>query len=74
MMRKIKMTPTELDTMRPSRTSNVRDIFEDNETDANRNGAAATVTYEVQKDIVELVCINEMLTSFLATDILPRFR
>jgi len=73
-MRKIKMTPTELDTMRPSRTSNVRDIFEDNEKDTSRNGAAATVTYEVQKDIVELVCINEMLTSFLATDILPRFR
>ena len=28
----------------------------------------------MQKDIVELVGINEMLTVFLATDILPRFR
>lgn len=28
----------------------------------------------MQKDVVELVCINEMLTSFLAKDILPRFR
>ena len=29
MMRKIKMTPSELDTMRPSRTNNVKDIFDE---------------------------------------------
>lgn len=29
MMRKIKMTAAELDSMRPSRTSNVKDMFED---------------------------------------------
>ena len=34
MMRKIKMTPSELDTMRPSRTNNVKDIF-DEETQSN---------------------------------------
>ena len=28
MMRKIKMTSAELDTMRPSRTGNVKDIFD----------------------------------------------
>ena len=73
MMRKIKMTASELDTMRPSRTSNVKDIF-DEETQSNSTGTAATAGYDMQKDIVELVGINEMLTVFLATDILPRFR
>ena len=29
MMRKIKMTAAELDTMRPSRTNNVKDIFDE---------------------------------------------
>jgi len=65
-MKKIKMTPAELNSMRPSR-SNVRDIFENTETETSRNGAAATLTYEMQKEIVELVLINEMLTSFLAS-------
>ena len=73
MMRKIKLTPAELDTMRPSRTSNVKDIFE-NEVNTSKDGTAATATFETQKDIVELVGINEMLTNFLASDILPRFR
>ena len=73
MMRKIKMTPAELDTMRPSRTNNVKDIF-DEDTQNNTTGTAATAGYDMQKDIVELVGINEMLTVFLATDILPRFR
>ena len=40
MMRKIKMTTAELDTMRPSRTSNVKDIFENNE-EAPAGGAAS---------------------------------
>ena len=73
MMRKIKMTPAELDTMRPSRTSNVKDIFE-NDANTSKDGTAATATFETQKEIVELVGINEMLTNFLASDILPRFR
>ena len=73
MMRKIKMTPDELNSMRPSRSSNVKDMF-DNEANTTKDGTAATATFETQKDIVELVGINELLTNFLATDILPRFR
>ena len=73
MMRKIKMTAAELDTMRPSRTSNVKDIFE-NDADTSKDGIAATATFETQKEIVELVGINEMLINFLASDILPRFQ
>ena len=44
MMRKIKMTPAELDTMRPSRTSNVKDIF--NDANMSKDGVAATSTFE----------------------------
>ena len=75
MMRKIKMTNTELDSMRPSRSNNVKDMF-DGRGDANQsmNSAALSVPFEAQRDIVELVSINEMLTTFLAKDILPRFK
>ena len=72
MMKKIKMTPTELDTLRPSRNSNVKDIFEESEEQKSSGGAISS--YETQKDIVELVSINEMLTNFLAKKTLPRFR
>ena len=39
-MKKIKMTPTELDTLRPSHNSNVKDIFENNQ-EAPAGGAAS---------------------------------
>ena len=58
--------------MRPSNNNSVADAFNQN-ADGN-SGTAAQANYEMQKDIVELVSIGEMLTSFLASDILPRFR
>ena len=58
--------------MRPSCNSNVADLFDDNE--QSRGNANESMNYETQKEVVELVAINEMLTSFLARDIVPRFR
>ena len=75
MMRKIKMTNAELDTMRLSRSTSVKDIFSDKDTTViSADPQNAKTTFETQKDIVELVMINEMLTNFLATKILPNFK
>ena len=75
MMRKIKMTNAELDTMRLSRSTSVKDMFSaDHSVISESQPASASTTYDTQKDIVELVMINEMLTNFLAMKILPRFK
>eukprot|EP00354_Favella_ehrenbergii_P010477 CAMPEP_0170454670 /NCGR_PEP_ID=MMETSP0123-20130129/2843_1 /TAXON_ID=182087 /ORGANISM="Favella ehrenbergii, Strain Fehren 1" /LENGTH=168 /DNA_ID=CAMNT_0010717457 /DNA_START=1258 /DNA_END=1763 /DNA_ORIENTATION=- len=73
MMRKIKMTNAELDTMRLSRSTNVKDIFSGDVTNMSQSDIPAA-TFDAQKDIVLLMMINEMLTNYLATRILPRFR
>mmetsp|Transcript_30345 Transcript_30345/g.40331 ORF Transcript_30345/g.40331 Transcript_30345/m.40331 type:complete len:128 (-) Transcript_30345:263-646(-) len=73
MMRKIKMTNAELDTMRLSRSTSVKDIFSGDVTNMSQSDIPAA-TFDAQKDIVLLIMINEMLTNYLATRILPRFR
>lgn len=42
MMKKIKMTPDELNTLRPSRNSNVKDIFENSDSGASSGGGAVS--------------------------------
>ena len=74
MMRKIKMSAQELNSMRVSRNTNVKDIFSPEVAAKSSGGELPASTYDMQKDIVLLVMVNEMLTNFLATNILPRFR
>ena len=75
MMRKIKMTNAELDTMRLSRATSVKDMFStDYSVVSDAQTTNASTTYDMQKDIVQLVMIVEMLTNFMATKILPRFK
>ena len=71
MMRKIKMTEAELERLKPSRNSNVKDIFDSN---VESEGRSAAASYETQTEIVHIVTITEMLASYLAEDILPRFK
>lgn len=73
-MRKIKMSDAELDTLRPSRSSNVKDMFGSEINTSVSRGDSKPETLQMQKDIVHLVTLNEMLTNFLAADILPRFK
>ena len=51
LMKKIKMTPQELNSIMPSRTTTARDIFND-EGNQSVSNTAANTTYEMQKDIV----------------------
>ena len=71
MMRKIKMTEAELERLKPSRNSNVKDIFDSN---VDNEGKSAASSYETQTEIVHIVTITEMLASYLSEDILPRFK
>jgi|ERR1719469_131069 len=68
-MRKNKMTNSELDTMRMSKSAN---FF------GGKNGAAIEMpkahTVNTHKEVVSLVMIHELLASFMALTILPRFR
>ncbi len=73
-MKKIKMTASELDTLRPSRGSNVKDMFSSDLENSRMGGDLKPETMQAQKDIVHLVTINEMLTNFLAVEILPKFK
>jgi hypothetical protein len=54
--------------MRPSTSGSVKELFNDdgNTEKVNKKLNSGANTYDVQKDIVHFVMINEMLTSFIS--------
>lgn len=76
MMKQVRMTEQEVFAMRPSTSGSVKELFNDdgNTEKVNRKLNSGANTYDVQKDIVHFVMINEMLTSFVSNQMLPRFK
>jgi SNF2 family DNA or RNA helicase len=75
MMKKISMTEQEVFAMRPSTSGSVKELFnDDGNTEKVNKKLNSGATHDAQKDIVTYVQINEMLTSFLCSAMLPRFK
>lgn len=70
------MTEQEVFAMRPSTSGSVKELFNDdgNTEKVNKKLNSRSNTYDAQQDIVHYVMINEMLTSFVSNQMLPRFK
>ncbi len=68
MMKQVRMTEQEVFAMRPSTSGSVKELFNDdgNTEKVNKKLNSGANMYDVQKDIVHFVMINEMLTSFIS--------
>lgn len=76
MMKQVRMTEQEVFAMRPSTSGSVKELFNDdgNTEKVNKKLNSRVNTYDAQQDIVHYVMINEMLTSFVSNQMLPRFK
>jgi len=76
MMKQVRMTEQEVFAMRPSTSGSVKELFNDdgNTEKVNKKLNSRVITYDAQQDIVHYVKINEMLTSFVSNQMLPRFK
>jgi len=75
MMKQIHMTEQEVFAMRPSTSGSVKELFnDDGNTEKMNKKLNSGATHDAQKDIVTYVQINEMLTSFLCAQMIPRFK
>ena len=63
LMRRIKMTQEDLNTMKPSTTGTVKELFSDDQHVSNQS--AIDGDFEAQKDVIQFVSIHDMLSSFL---------
>ena len=78
MMKKIKMSQEDLDSMKPTNTGSARELFgnDDSVTSerSKRLNLDSTRTFEAQKDIVLMVSIYEMAIHFMVNKIIPKFK
>lgn len=70
------MSEAELRAMRPSTSGSVKELFNEDgsEEKVNKKLNNGVNTYDVQKDIVHYVMMNEMITSFMSNTMIPRFK
>jgi len=68
-MKSINMTEDQIAQMKPSATGTVKSLFdgEDDEAEKANKKLSKVDAFEVQKDIIHYVEMNEMLTAWLAT-------
>ena len=72
-MKKIKMTEEQLRSLAPVRSSTAKDLFNGTSDNPTSLGKADSA-YETQKEVVMLLEIHEMLVTFTAKQIIPRFK
>jgi len=75
-MGKIKMTEDGLNAMRPSTTGSVKDLFADDDNQAEKTNKKLSNLdeYEAQKDVIHYVTIHEELTCYFSNNLLPAFK
>ena len=76
LMKQVNLTEEGLNAMRPSTTGSVKQLFASGDAVAEKNNQRLNKidAFEVQKDIIHYVEINEYLIQFLSQHWLPKFK
>ena len=76
LMKQVNLTEDALNSMRPSTTASVKQLFGQGDAVAEKNNQRLNKidTIEIQKDIIHYVEINEFLIQFLSQHWIPKFK